>query len=362
MRILIATPLYPPEIGGPATHVMLCEEVLPKQGFELSIVKFADVRHLPKIVRHLAYFWKVFVQARKVDLVYALDPVSVGFPVLCAAKLRGVPFILRVPGDFAWEQYAQGAGDATDTLDTFQTKRYDFTTELRRKVEHIVAKNAKRVIVPSEYLKKIVEQWNVSTEKISVVYSAFEREGENNESYARRPFTILSAGRLVPWKGFPTLVHAFATVYASFPEAHLLIAGEGSERSIIERAITGSGLSGAVTLLGQLPQKELRAKMRTARIFALNTNYEGLSHVLLEAMDAGAVIVTTNVGGNPELIENEKSGLLVSYNDEAALSQAMVRILNDTLLSERLRREALTRLQQFSRSDVIPKLVAALTQ
>lgn len=360
MKILIATPLYSPEIGGPATHVKFCEEELPKRGFSVSVMQFAAVRRLPKVLRHVAYFWKVFQAAKNVDLVYALDPVSVGFPAVLAAKLRRKKFILRVPGDFAWEQYAQKVG-AADTLDVFQTKRYDFKTELRRKVEQWVAKSAKRVIVPSEYLKKIVWQWGVRAENISVVYSTFDRI-EEGVPYANRPLIIISAGRLVPWKGFPALVHAFATVHAAIPEVKLLIAGEGSERPAIEQAIAESGLSGVVMLLGQLPQEELRVKMRTARIFALNTNYEGLSHVLLEAMDAGAVIVTTNVGGNPELIENEKSGLLVSYNDEAALSQAMVRILNDTLLSERLRGEALTRLQQFSRSDVIPKLVAALTQ
>src|SRR3989344_866162 len=105
MRIVVATPLYPPESGGPATYAKALEEELPKLGIEVSVVKYSDVRK--RFFRHLRYFLRVFRAAHGADIVYALDAVSVGFPAMLAAKLRRKPFVVKVVGDFAWEQGSQ---------------------------------------------------------------------------------------------------------------------------------------------------------------------------------------------------------------------------------------------------------------
>src|SRR5882757_11201743 len=104
MKILLATPLYPPDSGGPSTYAKMLADELPKRGIEVTLLKFSEVRHLPPGVRHIAYFLKCISRARGVDAVYALDPVSVGVPASFAAKVLGKKFILRVPGDYAWEQ------------------------------------------------------------------------------------------------------------------------------------------------------------------------------------------------------------------------------------------------------------------
>src|SRR3989344_5012189 len=104
-RILIATPLYPPGAGAPATYTKLLEEELPKRGFEIAVVKFSSVRHLPKGLSHLAYFWRVLKSGRSADLILALDPVSVGLPAWLAAKILRKRFIVKIVGDFAWEVY-----------------------------------------------------------------------------------------------------------------------------------------------------------------------------------------------------------------------------------------------------------------
>src|SRR3990167_7909869 len=104
MRIVIATPLYPPEIGGPATYAKLLFEGLPEKGIEVELVKFSDVRHLPKIIRHIAYFLRVLKAARNANVVLALDPVSVGLPAMKAAQKARKPFVVKIVGDYAWEQ------------------------------------------------------------------------------------------------------------------------------------------------------------------------------------------------------------------------------------------------------------------
>ena len=89
MKLVIATPLYPPEIGGPATYSRLLEEGLPMKGIEVELVKFSEVRHLPKLIRHYVYYRQVLKAARRADAVLALDPVSVGLPAMKAARTCG---------------------------------------------------------------------------------------------------------------------------------------------------------------------------------------------------------------------------------------------------------------------------------
>lgn len=74
MKLLVATGLYAPDIGGPATYVAMLERHLPERDIALSVVPFRDVRHYPKLVRHLLYFVRVWRQAKDVDLVYVASP------------------------------------------------------------------------------------------------------------------------------------------------------------------------------------------------------------------------------------------------------------------------------------------------
>src|SRR3989338_4633570 len=120
-KIVIATPLYPPESGGPATYAKVLEQELPKHGFEVTLVKFSDVRK--RWFRHLRYFRLMLKAARGADLVYALDAVSVGFPAMLAAKGRRKRFVVKVVGDFAWEQGSQRF-QKVGSLDEFVRRRY----------------------------------------------------------------------------------------------------------------------------------------------------------------------------------------------------------------------------------------------
>lgn len=362
MRIAVATPLYPPEIGGPATHAVFCERELPPRGIEVAVIPFARVRRLPKGVRHAAYAWHLFRLARHADMVYALDPVSVGLPALIAARLSLRPLVVRVPGDYAWEQGVQRDG-ITHTLDEFvKTNPHTWTIRVRAWywIESFVARHAARVVVPSRYLASVVERWGVAPSRIKVVYSAFAGRGAPHTDLGARPTVILSAGRLVPWKGMNMLIRAFGHVRADIPEAVLRIVGDGPERPRLERLVHELSLGDAVTFTGTLPQHELFKELGRARVFALNTAYEGLSHVLLEAIDAGTPVVTTPVGGNPEVITNGKNGLLVAYNDESALECALARLLTDMPFAANLAKCSRSELAKFSSARGAEALAAVL--
>ena len=331
MRIVIATPLYPPEIGGPATYVALLEEGLPTKGIEVEVVKFSDVRHLPKLIRHYAYYRRVLTAARNADMVFALDPVSVGLPALKAAQKAGKPCIVKIVGDYAWEQGQQRFG-VTQNLDDFvKTHQTSFMVRILQKIQTQVATTASRVIVPSEYLKRVVSAWGTSSDNIKVIYNSVELPKDIPEYRKEDGIFIVSAGRRVPWKGFEA----------------------------IERVAEKHG-DWRVSIASGLPRLEVLARIKAADVFVLNSSYEGLSHVLIEALSLGVPIVATRVGGNPEVVTDGEDGLLIPSGDDTALENAIARIVSDAELRTRLSARARESAKRFSLETMLSATAVTL--
>ena len=122
MKVLIATPLYPPDIGGPAKYAQAIEEELKKRGIEAPVVVYTrEGRNLSPGLRHAAYFWRLMRQARGAEFIFVLDTWSAGLPALFAAKLTGKKLVVRIGGDFLWEKYVERTGSLVKLSD-FYTK------------------------------------------------------------------------------------------------------------------------------------------------------------------------------------------------------------------------------------------------
>jgi glycosyltransferase involved in cell wall biosynthesis len=331
MKIVIAAPLYPPEIGGPATYAKLLAEGLPKEGSEVELVKFSEVRRLPRLIRHYVYYRRVVRAARDADVVVALDPVSVGFPAMKAAERVGKPFVVKIVGDYAWEQGCQRFG-VTQGLDEFvKTRQASRSVRLLQGVQVRVAQSAARIIVPSEYLKGVVEAWGIAPERITVIYNSVEVPQVEVPEGRPHGFLIVSSGRRVPWKGFESLER----VVARDSSWHLFIA---------------SSLSRAETL----------GWVKSADVFVLNSRYEGLPHALIEAMALGTPIIATRVGGTPELIEDGVTGLLIPPGDDEALYLALREVAGNPDSAHMRAEVARTRAHRFSTEAMLSVTSALL--
>ncbi len=379
--ILVATPLYPPDIGGPATYTKIIEEELPKYGIPVRVLPFRVVRSFPKIFRHALFFFLTLFEGSGARVIYAQDPVSVGLPALLASRMLRATFIVKVVGDYAWEQYSQmpdvsaeggsasgGKGQMFLSPEEFQRKKFDIVTEVRRKIEHYVAGNAKTVIVPSAYLKRIVSAWGVPEERIRVIYNAFNPliaaldKRTARERLGVDGTMIFSAGRLVPWKGFEALIEVVSQLKKDFPDIRLYIAGDGPAEKDLRFKISDLRMENTVILTGRLQHDKLMEFVRAADVFVLNTGYEGFSHQLLEVMAFGTPVITTNIGGNPELIEDQKEGILVPYNDKEAIKRATELLLRDEALRDILVRNASEKVKVFSKEKMLRELGELLKQ
>ncbi len=140
----------------------------------------------------------------------------------------------------------------------------------------------------------------------------------------------VAVGRLVPAKNHALLLRAFREVADAVPAAQLLIAGDGMLRRELEELSRALGLTGRVRLLGE--RSDIPELLAAADLFVLSSNWEGHPLSVMEALSAGLPVVATAVGGVPEQVDEGVTGLLVPPDDCPALSQALLRLLNDSAL------------------------------
>ncbi len=359
MKILVATGLYPPDIGGPATHAVFLEAHLPSRGIELTMLPYRVVRSYPKWIRHFAYTLRLLIASRGCHGIYALDTVSVGLPACVVSVLTRKPLILRVPGDYAWEQGQQRFG-VTMTLDEYlETRPAKWQVRILASIQKCVAVRAARIIVPSEYMKGVVTRWGIDPSKITRVYTELKEipvhasKEELRDAFGYKDFVVTTAARLVPWKGVETVIRVIASLREEGVPLSLVIIGDGELRKKLEEVARTCHVDSYVHFLGAVSHEEVGRRVKASDLFVLNTSYEGMSHHLLEALSLETPIVTTPVGGNNELITHGQTGFLVPFNDRTALHDAILRLQREPGTRIQLSRAGRNVVTRFHESEAI---------
>jgi glycosyltransferase involved in cell wall biosynthesis len=300
--------------------------------------------------------------SRQSDLIYATDLYSVGYFSWLLKKLTGKKYIIRFAGDSAWEA-AVNRGLTHDYILDFQNKNYGEPIEKAKSRRKKILIGADKVIAVSKFMGRIAELIGVDQDNIRVIYNAVDFSGQSaaagaktkaiRAQYANGRRLIVTACRLTPWKGVDGIIKIMSRLKEKIGETNLLVLGDGSELANLRSLANSLGLNDNVYFLGRLDRAAMPEYFSAADAFVLNTNYEGLSHTLLEAMSAGTPIVTTNVGGNPELIENNAEGILVDYDNPDQLFTAILRVLTDQSLAAALAERAKSKLKSFTWDKVI---------
>jgi len=224
----------------------------------------------------------------------------------------------------------------------------DLWTPMQRRVQKVICRLADQILVNAETIRQLLIATGYPQEKVTVIpngidFSRFARNG--NDGRLRHEFDlpphaplVAVLSRLHPWKGIEYFLEAAMIVSRRFPEVRFLIVGEGQVvDSPYKRELEGYavrlGLGERVVFAGfRLDVPEILAEVAVSVLPSLS---EGLSNVLLESMAAGAPVVATRVGGNPEVVEDGETGLLVPPRDPAALAQAICRLLDSPELASR---------------------------
>jgi glycosyltransferase involved in cell wall biosynthesis len=397
MRILLITGIFPPDIGGPATYVPPIASALVERGHQVTVLTLSDClahedEHYPFPVvrltrrgfrpwRWLRTIIQIIHLGCQADVLFAN---GLFLEAVLANRWLYKPLVQKVVGDVAWEQ-ATNRGWVADGFEDFQQKPYDLKVETLRSLRAWWTRQADRLIVPSHYLAHWVAGWGIPEGKIAVIYNAVAPRSPSagaGKGGARIPFTLMgeeadggesqvpksahlpistpvkliTVGRLVPWKRVDQVIEAVA----HGDDVGLIIVGDGPEREHLEKLAHELGLTDRVYFAGQRSKAEVLALMTTCDLFVLNSTYEGLPHVVLEAMNLGLPVVATAVGGTPELVKDGKNGRLIAPQDGNALHDVLSELLSTPLERRRLAAGAKQLLAPFSFDAMVEATTAVL--
>ena len=255
---------------------------------------------------------------------------------LMAGRLIGVPVVAVCGG---W------------TAHTWSVRLYE-------SLDRIALRHADQIAVVSEATREALIGAGIASRRIAVVPNAVDstvfRPGDGTRlrkelGIGKETVVIAAVGRLSPEKGHSCLVEGFAHVRSRLP-CHLLLAGDGPERPVLESLVLSSGLPTVTTFLGW--HSDVREVYWAADIVCLPSLSEGMPNAVLEAMACGKPVVGSDVGGVRELLADNESGIVVPPGNACALARAITRLIEDRDLAGRIGRCALERAREmtFSRS------------
>lgn len=232
---------------------------------------------------------------------------------------------------------------------------------LRKIIAKFVIPRSNAIRCVSQRLKRqLVSVFGVDEEKITVapIFSNPKSQTSNplagefgvkSDKTGNDKFIFLTAGRLVPVKNIGLQIEAMANVVKKYPNAELWIVGDGKEKSNLKSKISKLKLEDKVKLLGW--QNNLENFYSQADAFLLTSDYEGWGLVVIEAVSFGLPIIMTDVGCAGELIENEKSGLIIPAGDKSKLEERMIRFIEDENLRKNLADGAISAVKKLPNKE-----------
>jgi glycosyltransferase involved in cell wall biosynthesis len=277
---------------------------------------------------------------------------------LIAKRLLGKPVVVRVT--------------STGELGEVASLRTIRGSETRRKQ----LLSVDRWVALTQLMKDEIASIGVASERVSIIPNSAEilprpwfEPGVRAEHRRKLALpdvpTALYSGRLSSEKGLDTLLDAWKIVAAQIPSARLLIAGAGGAFRNVEPQLreqhTRLGLESSVDFRGHVDN--VADYLRACDVFVLPTRTEGMSNSLVEAMAAGVPIVTSDIPSHAGVIDHESEALLVKPDDAPALAQALLAVLQDATLAQRLARAARARAErELSPRDMIRRYLDLYAQ
>jgi len=304
MRFLIATGIYPPEIGGPAYYAKNLAETLRAKGHEVEVGTFGSLKSLPSGIRHIALFLKLIPAAASVDVVIALDTFSAALPAYFATKLFRKPVIVRTGGDFLWEQYTERTGDPLP-LPFFYEKHQPFT--FKEKIYFSLTRfllPCVTLVFSTNFQKNIwTSVYGLDEKKLRVIPNAITGTLESIEPVKKN---FLVYGRDLKLRNRSKLREAFALAKMKMPEIEL------------EE--------------GQVPQHVLFERIRAGYCLILPSISDISPNFILDGLRAGKPFVMTKYSEYAELYRD--LGLFVDPLDVHDIAAKILAMADDKTYSD----------------------------
>jgi glycosyltransferase involved in cell wall biosynthesis len=373
VKILIVSGIWPPDVGGPASHAPDVADFLQSRGHDVEVVTTADappaprdypVRAVPRHhrpgVRHYRGAALVHHRARDVDVVYTTG--MFGRSAL-GSSLARKPYVVKLTADPAFER-SRRRGLVEGDVDEFQRRTGGPAVAALRFARNVELRRAAHVFTPSAYLREVALTWGVRPERVSVLpnpapaIAPLRARDELRRSFAMNGATLAFAGRLTAQKSLGRALEAVAGTDG----VELVIAGEGPDREPLSEQASALGIAGRVRFLGAQPRERIVELFRAADATILSSSWENFPHTVVEALSVGTPVLAMEAGGVAEVVHDGVNGLLVEAGDTAALGEAVRRYFSDQALRDRLRAAAANSVSDYAPERVFGELESILVR
>ena len=361
MRVLLVSGIWPPDVGGPASHAPAVAAFHRHRGHDVEVVVTADgapgqrpypvrwtPRRLPVGIRHLHAAALIAARATRVDVVYS---TGMFVRTAIAARATRTPYVLKLTGDPAFER-ARARGFAGGEVDAWQRRRGLVPLALAALRDWSV-RGASYVYCPSGYLRELAIRWGAPPERVEVLPNPapavpeLPPRDELRRSFALDGATLAFAGRLTVQKALDVALEAVERT----PGVQLVVAGDGPERARLQR------MSGErVRFVGPLGRDDVLRLLAAADAAVLPSAWENFPHAVVEALAVGTPVIASDVGGVAEVVRDGENGLLVPPGDAAALADAVARFFSEPELRRRLSAAAAPSVAEYAEERLFARL------
>lgn len=279
MKIILATPLFPPEIEALSTYSKDLAEHL-KANHELLVVAFVSQvekvegvkivkvnKQRPLLVRLFDFFNNLMKLSKGADIIYAQNAVACGLPAIIAGRFKNIPVVINFAEDEAWKR-AMSLGMTDKSLDDYLTvgcsnRKNHWIMNL----QSWVLRRADKVVVSSQALGDIIcKHYHLDKNKVVVNYRPEDQIQKLSFPIEIKKGQIFTSGRLVDWVGYEKLIMAVSKI----EDVELLIAGDGPIRKNLENLSKELKVEDRVKFLGQISKAENWYLRQTSQIYFAN--------------------------------------------------------------------------------------------
>jgi glycosyltransferase involved in cell wall biosynthesis len=354
MKIAIIVSRFPPKwLAGTEIGTYNLAKHLVKRGHEIHVITSRDEgqsnfdKENGFYVHRLAWskirfigmllFWMKFslkIRTIKPDIVQVQD-LSMAIPALVLRQTLNIPYVV-------W-----GQNDPEYGLNRFE--RITIKPKLH---------NADAILALTENMRLKLK--NIYNTEIYIIPNGIELEKYNDVTiYSDRKTdtkNILFVGSLYPVKGVQYLITAMKKIHDEFPDARLIIVGDGDERERLAAQSIQLDIQKYVQFVGKVPHEKVKTFMKQADVFVLPSLSEGLPNVILEAMACGLPIVASSVDGIPDIIKNGIHGYLVEVKKPDEIAEKILILLRNDQLRNEISRTNLAEVKGYAWDSIIFKL------
>ena len=352
MKILITVGIYPPDIGGPASFVPKIANLLSQNNYEVTVICLSDsklqdnetykvkriLRNQNLLIRWLKTIILIMLNGRNAEYIFVngLPMESYVANIFLRKKL-----IRKIVGDWAWER-GRNKGLIEDSFDEFQLNSHNLHLEIAKFSRGWTATKADIVITPSRHLSNVVKNWGVKADRLKVIYNGTRITNNEFNKSNSNIIKLITVGRLAPWKNVDSIIEAMYLLKKEDLKINLIIVGSGPQELDLKKQVDNLNLSNEVIFTGQKKYLELKEYYKSADIYIQASGYEGLPHVLLEAINFDLAIISTPIGGTNEILQDGKNGFILDLEkgikpNSKNLKNIILEAVNNKKLTEEKR-------------------------